>query len=330
MARDFHNILVTGGCGFIGINFIQYILSNESNFTGRIINVDKLSYASVPKILNKLAKERYVFIKKDIKKEKSIGSILNKFHIDAVCHLAAETHVDRSIQNPKIFMQNNIMGTLSLLEAIRKTNPSIHFHQVSTDEVFGSLQSNDQLTFTETSPFNPSNPYSVSKASSDHLVRSYHNTYNISVTVSNSTNNYGYYQHREKFIPNVIYRIQKKKTILLYGDGSHKRDWIHVRDHAKAIWLVMQQGKNGSSYNIGAKNEWSNKNLLHLLCNIISQKTHQNFNNLISLIHHTTDRPGHDYRYGVDTSKIEQTLGWIPSISFEKGLSDYVSWCFNK
>ncbi|NIZ40488.1 dTDP-glucose 4,6-dehydratase [Entomospira entomophila] len=326
ITRDPKNILITGGCGFIGINFIRYLFSTESAFTGNIINIDKLTYASNPNALMQFSSSRYTFIHGDICDTILIKDILSKFDIDTICHFAAESHVDRSIHNGYPFIESNIKGTFTLLEAIRQYNPHIHFHHISTDEVFGSLTLTEP-PFTERSPYAPNNPYSASKAGSDHLVRSYAHTYGITYTMSHSSNNYGLYQHEEKFIPKAIRQLHKKQPIPLYGDGSHIRDWIHVTDHVRAVWLILRYSRNNESYSIGARNELSNKELLYTLCKFYAQSIDvQNHQQFIDLITFVPDRPGHDARYAIDPSKIEQTLHWTPSVSLEVGLKNLMQY----
>ncbi|NIZ47013.1 dTDP-glucose 4,6-dehydratase [Entomospira nematocerorum] len=324
--RHPQNLLITGGCGFIGVNFIHYLLSPESGFTGTIVNIDKLTYAAHSNALVELVNPRYIFIYGDICDSILIKDILYKFNIDTICHFAAESHVDRSINNGYPFIQSNINGTFSLLEIVRQYYPSVHFHHISTDEVFGSLEPSD-AAFTELAPYAPNNPYSASKASSDHLVRAYAHTYNLSTTMSHSSNNYGLYQHEEKLIPQTIRRLYDKKPIPLYGDGSNIRDWIHVSDHVRAIWTILCYGNTGENYNIGARNEYSNRELLQILCKLYAELTtpakndiKSVYNEYLNLITLVPDRPGHDLRYAIDPSKIEKTLYWYPQIPFEAGL----------
>ncbi|NIZ18488.1 dTDP-glucose 4,6-dehydratase [Spirochaetales bacterium BR151] len=319
------HLLITGGCGFIGVNLIRYLLSPKSGFTGVIINIDKLTYASQPHALVEMPTDRYHFIQGDISDLRLVEQILQEYSIDTICHLAAESHVDRSINAPSAFMQSNVMGTFTILEAIRQNNPHIYLHHVSTDEVFGSLHE-DEPAFTEQSPYHPNNPYSASKASSDHLVWAYRHTYGLPITMSHATNNYGAYQHQEKFIPRMLAGLLQRKSLPLYGDGSHLRDWLHVEDHVRAIWCILQMGKIGESYNIGANNPYSNKDLLHLLCQIVANQQTVPVEDLYALITPVADRLGHDYRYAIDAKKIEVDLGWRAQINFQQGITNYVRW----
>ena len=264
------NMLVTGGCGFIGSNFIRYIL-NESDFDGRIVNVDKLTYAGNPESLLDIEKEfhdRYIFIKADICDLQEMTRIFEEFFIDTVCHFAAESHVDRSIVGPDSFIQSNIIGTFNLLECCRAVQHQIIlFHHISTDEVFGSLGQNG--FFTEETAYKPNSPYSASKASSDHLVRAYHKTYGLPVTISNCSNNYGPYQFPEKLIPLILLNALDGKALPVYGDGRNVRDWLFVRDHCVAIWMIMRQGRKGETYNIGGNSEMENIRIVEMICDIL-------------------------------------------------------------
>ena len=266
------NVLVTGGCGFIGTNFIRYLLS-ESEFAGRIINVDKLTYAGNPENLAGLDQafaDRYHFIQADIGEPAAMAGIFQKFEIDTVCHFAAESHVDRSIVAPDAFIQTNIVGTFNLLETARSHQDRlILFHHISTDEVFGSLGSDGY--FTEETPYSPNSPYSASKASSDHLVRAYYKTYDLPVTISNCSNNYGPYQFPEKLIPLMILNALKGIPLPLYGDGQHVRDWLYVEDHCEVIHLVLLRGREGHTYCIGGDNQSTNLEIIQLLCSILDE-----------------------------------------------------------
>jgi len=325
--RDIRNILVTGGCGFIGSNFIHYILE-ESDFTGVIINVDKLTYAGNPENLSGIDKRfpgRYVFIKADICNRGAMDAIFDEYDIDSICHFAAESHVDRSIVKPDAFIQTNIIGTFNLLEIARERKERIKlFHHISTDEVFGSLEG--EGFFTEDTPYKPNSPYSASKAGSDHLVRAYHKTYDIPVTISNCSNNYGPYQFPEKLIPLMIINALEGKPLPVYGDGRHIRDWLYVRDHCVAIWMIMKHGRIGETYNIGGNNEMENINVVEMICDILEELRPRRGGSYRGLISFVNDRPGHDRRYAIDTSKIRDELGWRPEESFETGIRKTIQW----
>jgi dTDP-glucose 4,6-dehydratase len=322
------NILVTGGCGFIGANFIRYLLE-ESDFSGRLVNVDKLTYAGNPESLSGIDEKyagRYFFEKTDICNRKKISEIFERHQIDTVCHLAAESHVDRSIVRPDAFIQTNIIGTFTLLEIAKEGMKHLKlFHHVSTDEVFGSL--GDEGLFTENTPYHPNSPYAASKAASDHLVRAYHKTYNLPVTISNCSNNYGPYQFPEKLVPLIILNAMEGKPLPVYGEGRNVRDWLFVRDHCEALWLIMKSGKRGETYNIGGNNEIENIVLVEMICDIlektVGQRGEKPYRELITFV---KDRPGHDWRYAIDFSRLKQELGWSPRESFESGLQKTVTW----
>ena len=324
MARKLTNIMVTGGCGFIGCNFIRYVLHRD-DFKGRIINVDKLTYAgkleNVADIDKEFGGSRYFFEKADICDTPTILEIFDKYDIDTVVHFAAESHVDRSITGPQEFVQTNVIGTFSLLEASRKQwhdRNDVLFHHVSTDEVYGSL--GEDGYFLETTPYDPRSPYSASKAASDHFVRAYHHTYALPATISNCSNNYGPYQDREKLIPLMITNMIKRKPLPVYGDGNNIRDWVYVQDHVEGLWLVLSKGRSGQSYNIGGGNEWRNIDLVRSLCKVVASCL--GIENIVfeKLIHFVHDRPGHDRRYAIDSHKIRNEIGWSPTTSFEEGL----------
>jgi len=324
------NILVTGGYGFIGVNFIRYVFE-KTDFDGRIINLDKLTYAANPFSLSDIAKKmgkRYVFVRGDIKEEELVEDVFRKYEIDTVIHFAAESHVDRSIVDPGEFVKTNVFGTFVLLNTARKfwgKGDNFIFHHVPTDEVFGSL--GEDGYFSEDTKYSPRSPYSASKASSDHLVRAYYHTYGLPVTMSNCSNNYGQYQFPEKLIPLMILNILEKKPLPVYGDGSNIRDWLYVEDHARAIWMILKNRKIGESYNIGGENEWRNIDLVNKLCEIMDKKIPSDkFSSYKELITFVKDRPGHDYRYAMDCSKIKRELGWKPSVSFEEGLERTADW----
>jgi len=322
------NLMVTGGCGFIGSNFIRYLLE-EANFAGRIVNVDKLTYAGNPENMAGLADgfgERYCFEKADICDADCMKAIFEKYGIDAVCHFAAESHVDRSIRRPESFIQTNIVGTFNLLELARARGDRFQiFHHVSTDEVYGSL--GPEGYFTEETPYRPNSPYSASKASSDHLVRAYHVTYGLPITLSNCSNNYGPYQFPEKLIPLIVINALEGKTLPVYGDGKNVRDWLYVRDHCEAIWTIMNSGRRGETYNVGGQSEMENIAIVRLICDILDEvrpagdgKSRQ------ELITFVTDRPGHDHRYAIDFTKLNAELKWSPRESFTTGLRRTINW----
>ncbi|MCS6770885.1 MAG: dTDP-glucose 4,6-dehydratase [Kiritimatiellae bacterium] len=323
------NLLVTGGCGFIGCNFIRYLFE-ESGYRGRVINVDKLTYAGNLESLADVAAragDRYVFIRADICDASAIARVFDEYGIDAVCHFAAESHVDRSIVRPDDFIQTNIVGTYVLLQAARARKDRIQlFHHVSTDEVFGSL--GESGFFTEETPYRPNSPYSASKAASDHLVRAYHHTYGLPVTISNCSNNYGPYQFPEKLIPLMILNALEGKPLPVYGDGLHVRDWLYVRDHAAAVWAVMTRGRRGQTYNIGGRNEMRNIEVVRKICSLLDELAPPipSGKPRDSLITFVKDRPGHDRRYAIDCTKAEMELGWKPEESFDTGLRKTVLW----
>jgi len=322
------NILVTGGCGFIGTNFIRYLLS-APDFNGRIINVDKLTYAGNLENMEGVAEASpgsYHFVKADICDTEKIAQVFDRFEIDTVCHFAAESHVDRSIEEPDAFMKTNIMGTYNLLELCRVyQHRMVLFHHVSTDEVYGSLGAAG--FFTEDTPYRPKSPYSASKAASDHLVRAYCNTYDLPVTISNCSNNYGPYQFPEKLIPLMILNGLDGKSLPVYGDGQHIRDWLYVTDHCKAIWSILKRGMRGETYNIGGNCEMHNLDVVKMICDLLDEFVPRPGNeprsNLVSFV---KDRPGHDRRYAVDFSKLQRSLGWAPDESFETGLRKTIKW----
>ncbi len=322
------NLLVTGGCGFIGTNFIRYLLE-ESNFTGKIINADSLTYAANPENLSDIETDfpdRYLFIRADICNRESMAEIFDKQQIDSICHFAAESHVDRSIVKPDTFIQTNIIGTFNLLELVRERSDRIRlFHHISTDEVFGSL--GKEGYFNERTPYKPNNPYSASKAASDHLVRAYHKTYGISVTISNCSNNYGPYQFPEKLIPLMIINALKEKPLPVYGDGRNIRDWLFVSDHCTAIWKIMKEGRKGETYNIGGNNELENIKLVEMVCDILDEfEKRPGKKSRRELITFVKDRPGHDLRYAIDSAKLQQKLKWEPEESFKSGIRKTIRW----
>lgn len=325
---DSQNLMVTGGCGFIGANFIRYLLE-ETNFSGRIINVDKLTYAANPLSLSDIAERftgRYLFERADICDRPAIASLFDKHKIDAVVHFAAESHVDRSITAPDAFIQSNIIGTYVLLEVCRARKDSIRrFHHISTDEVFGSL--GETGYFVEDTPYHPNSPYSASKAASDHLVRAYHATYGLPVTISNCSNNFGPYQFPEKLIPLMILNALEGKPLPVYGDGLNVRDWLFVKDHCTAIHAILEKGENGETYNVGGRNEIPNLTVVRTICDqvdaIAPPLPTGPRQNLITFV---KDRPGHDRRYAIDCTRIANRLGWQPSESFDTALKKTVQW----
>ena len=319
------NLLITGGCGFIGTNLIRYLLE-ESSFSGRIINVDKLTYAGNLQNLANIQKkfsDRYLFIKADICDSGRMIDIFSEYQIDGVCHLAAESHVDRSISGPDEFIKTNINGTFTLLEAARDNmDRLVLFHHVSTDEVYGSLGKTG--LFTEDSPFKPNSPYSASKASSDHLVRAYSKTYNLPVTISNCSNNYGPFQFPEKLIPLLVLNGLLEKPLPIYGDGKNVRDWLFVKDHCIALWTVMEKGGTGAPSPVGGNSEFANIDLAVIICDLLDEMTgNRSRRNLITFV---KDRPGHDRRYAIDSSKLTRELGWKPEETFESGIRKTVAW----
>ena len=327
------NVLVTGGAGFIGSNFVRYLLKENSGI--QIINLDKLTYAgSLENLCDLPDPDRHIFVEGDICDGALVERLLREHDIDTVVHFAAETHVDRSIFGPAEFIQTNIIGTFTLLEATRKLwlteklRPleDVRFHHVSTDEVFGTLAPDDPA-FAETTPYAPNSPYAASKASSDHLVRSYYHTYGLPVTISNCSNNYGPYQFPEKLIPLMILNALMGKPLPVYGDGKQIRDWLFVEDHCEAIRLVAEQGKPGETYNIGGNNQPVNTEVIGTICEILDEwlpdSPHVPHDKLIEFV---TDRPGHDRRYAMNVTKIERELGWEPRESLSTGMQKTVRW----
>lgn len=325
--RQIKNILVTGGCGFIGSAFIRSLFKTPSRLKGVCVNLDLLTYAGNPQSLEETTNDpRYIFVHGDIQNQPLIEHLCQEHHIDTIVHFAAESHVDRSISSPQTFLETNVMGTFHLLEAVRK-NPHIHFHHISTDEVYGSLDHTG--LFSENDPYRPNSPYSASKAASDHLVRAYAHTYHLSTCLSNCSNNYGPYQYPEKLIPLMILNCLERKPLPIYGEGQNIRDWLYVDDHVEAIYLLLEYGVKGESYNIGGRSEWKNIDLVKEIIRLLSE--HHNFSKdeLEGLITFVKDRPGHDFRYAIDCKKIEETLGWKPSHTFSEGLQKTVQWYLN-
>jgi dTDP-glucose 4,6-dehydratase len=320
-------LLITGGAGFIGSHLVRYLVNKYPEYT--VINLDKLTYAGNLENLRDIEKKQnYRFIRADINDAEKMQAVFDEHRVDGVIHLAAESHVDRSIANPTEFIYTNILGTVNLLNAARhhwKDKMEGHlFYHVSTDEVYGSL--GDTGLFTETTAYDPRSPYSASKASSDHLVRAYSHTFGLPVVISNCSNNYGGYQFPEKLIPLMIHNIKNEKPLPVYGKGLNVRDWLYVEDHAAAIDLIYHKGKRGETYNIGGNNEWRNIDLVKLLCNIMDRKLDRVPGTSEKLITFVTDRAGHDLRYAIDSSKLQRELGWKPSLRFEEGLEKTVEW----
>lgn len=336
-------ILITGGAGFIGSAVVRHIIENTLD---SVVNVDSLTYAgNIDSVALVSGIERYHFEQADICDAIAISDVFEKYKPTAVMHLAAESHVDRSIDGPADFMQTNIMGTFTLLEAARAywltlsedKKQIFRFHHISTDEVYGDLEGTDAL-FTEETSYDPSSPYSASKASSDHLVRAWHRTYGLPVIVTNCSNNYGPYHFPEKLIPHIILNALSAKSLPIYGDGRQIRDWLYVEDHARALYKVMTEGVSGETYNIGGHNEKKNIEVVETLCSILDELKPISDNpafNLSSMTHYNElitfvkDRPGHDVRYAIDASKIELELGWVPEESFETGIRKTVEWYLN-
>jgi dTDP-glucose 4,6-dehydratase len=326
-------ILITGGAGFIGSALVRFLINETDNV---VVNFDKLTYAGNLESLKTIENsERYSFVQGDICDKEKVHATLERFQPDYIMHLAAESHVDRSIDGPGEFIETNIVGTYALLEATRRYYASLadnkksdfKFHHISTDEVYGDL--GDTGLFTEDTPYDPSSPYSASKAASDHLVRAWHRTYQLPVVVTNCSNNYGSYHFPEKLIPLIILNALDGKALPIYGDGKQVRDWLHVDDHARALYKVVSEGKLGETYNIGGFNEKQNIEVVNTICNhlneLIADKPEglDNFNELITYV---TDRPGHDVRYAIDANKINKELGWHPQETFESGIKKTVEW----
>jgi len=340
--RKLTNILVTGGAGFIGCNFIRFLLEKADGFSGRVINLDALTYAGNRMSLEDVeakygapaqgaqvgVKARYFFEHGDICDRTFVESLFNKYEIDTVVHFAAESHVDRSILGPETFIKTNVMGTFTLLDVARNAwkdrELGTLFHHISTDEVYGSL--GETGYFTETTPYHPRSPYSASKAASDHLAMAYSHTYGLPLTLSNCSNNYGPYQFPEKLIPLMILNMLEEKPLPVYGDGKNIRDWLYVEDHNAAVWAIIRNGKAGEEYNIGGENEWENIKLLNVLIDITAEKAKLNPAKIRDTITYVKDRPGHDRRYAIDCSKLKLELGWKQAVSFEEGLARTVNW----
>jgi dTDP-glucose 4,6-dehydratase len=314
---------VTGGCGFIGSAFVRRLFGSLG-FPGRVVNLDLLTYAGNPEnVTGAVDQARYVFVKGDIGDEELVSSLIRQHSIDAIVNFAAESHVDRSIVTPGAFIQTNVVGTFHLLEAVRKAS-HVHFHHVSTDEVYGSLGPTG--AFREDTPYHPNSPYSASKGASDHLVSAYAHTYDLSVTISNSSNNYGPFQFPEKLRPLMILKLFEGQQLPVYGDGLNVRDWLSVDDHVEAIWEVVRRGRSGETYNVGGEGERTNLDVIRELMDAVSKVTSTSVSELERLITFVKDRPGHDRRYAIDFSKIQKELGWTPRHDLAAGLTETVRW----
>lgn len=317
------NLLITGGCGFIGSAMVRWLFQNPA-FQGKVVNYDLLTYAgNVDNVAGHVDESRYSFVRGDICDAELVAKTCREHQIDTIVHFAAESHVDRSIDGPLVFIQTNVVGTAKLLEVVR-AQPSIHFHHVSTDEVFGSLGPTG--AFTETTPYDPRSPYSASKAGSDHLVKAYAHTFGLSMTMTNCSNNYGSFQFPEKLIPLMILNMLEKKPLPIYGNGSNIRDWLHVDDHVEAIWKVLTEGQLGETYNVGGQAERTNMQLIDLLIETFAKITGEPASSLQALKTFVKDRPGHDQRYAIDFSKLARELSWTPSHNLETGLAETVKW----
>ena len=320
-------ILITGGAGFIGSHVVRRFVNNYPEY--EILNLDKLTYAgNLANLTDIEHKSNYRFVKADITDAVSMSELFKLENFDAVIHLAAESHVDRSISDPTAFVMTNVIGTVNLLNAAREHWKGAYdqkrFYHVSTDEVYGAL--GETGMFTESTAYDPHSPYSASKASSDHFVRAYHDTYGLDVVISNCSNNYGSHHFPEKLIPLAINNIKNNQPVPVYGKGENVRDWLWVEDHARAIDVIFHQAETGETYNIGGHNEWKNIDLIHLLCKIMDQKLGRATGESAKLISFVTDRAGHDLRYAIDSGKLQKVLNWVPSLQFEEGLEKTVDW----
>ncbi len=320
-------VLITGGAGFIGSHLVRLMVNKYPNY--KIVNLDKLTYAgNLANLTDVEDKPNYEFVKGDIVDADFINQLFKDFNFDSVIHLAAESHVDRSIEGPMEFIVTNIVGTTNLLNAAKDSwgnnfSDKLFYH-VSTDEVYGSL--GEEGMFLETTPYDPRSPYSASKASSDHIVRAYHHTYGMPIVISNCSNNYGSHQFPEKLIPLFINNIKNNKALPVYGKGENIRDWLWVNDHARAIDVIFHDGKNGDTYNIGGHNEWTNIDLIKVMCKVMDEKLSRPLGESEKLITYVTDRAGHDMRYAIDATKLKEELGWVPSLQFEEGIRNTIDW----
>ena len=320
-------LLVTGGAGFIGSHLVRLLVNKYPRYT--IINLDALTYAgNLANVADVQESDNYRFVRADITDLEAMRGVFADHPIDTVVHLAAESHVDRSIEDPLVFVRTNLVGTATLLQAAKEAWKGEFedklFYHVSTDEVFGSL--GEAGFFTEETPYDPRSPYSSSKAGSDHLVRAWHHTYGMPVVISNCSNNYGPYQFPEKLIPLFINNIRHRKPLPVYGQGVNVRDWLYVKDHARAIDLILHEGRVGETYNIGGHNEWRNIDLIRVICRTMDEKLGRPAGSGEELITYVTDRAGHDMRYAIDATKLKEELGWTPSLQFEEGISETIDW----
>jgi dTDP-glucose 4,6-dehydratase len=327
MQKESKTIGITGGAGFIGSHVVRLFVRKYPQY--RIVNIDALTYAgNLANLQDVSSAPNYLFEKVDITDAEAVDALFQKYQFDGIIHLAAESHVDRSITDPIAFVKTNVVGTCLLLNACRQqwkgNMEGKRFYHVSTDEVYGSL--GESGFFTEETPYDPHSPYSASKAASDHFVMAYHDTYGLPVVMSNCSNNYGSHHFPEKLIPLMIHNIRNNKALPVYGKGENVRDWLWVEDHARAIDTIFHQGRLGESYNVGGFNEWKNIDLVHLLCSIMDEKLGRPKGTSAQLITYVTDRPGHDLRYAIDATKLNKELGWTPSLQFEEGLSKTVDW----
>lgn len=319
--RKATNLLITGGAGFIGSAFIRYLLKKRPHFEGKVVNLDLLTYAGNRENLSEIQNDpRHVFVQGDIRHGPLVEHLCEEYEIDTILHCAAETHVDRSIASAEEFLQTNILGTFQLLEVVRQ-RPEIHLHHVSTDEVYGAL--GPEGIFTEESPFQPNSPYSASKAAADHLIRAYGKTHGVSFCISHASNNYGPGQYPEKLIPLALSRALQGLPIPIYGRGEQIRDWLYVFDHAEALWILLQAGRSGESYNVGGGIEKNNLALVQELLNLLALRTGATYRSLITFV---PDRPGHDFRYALSAEKMRREFDWTPRTPFSQGLLQSIDW----